>query len=127
MAGYLLDTNVLIAWFNKLGDYEFLEELIDTPGVRLYTSVICIAEFHVGCTAADARRLKNILDRGEIGVIPFDKVSVAESAADLRNKHGLKMPDAIVAATAKERHLTLFTFDRELTAKLAGELKTYPK
>lgn len=127
MAGFLLDTNVLIAWFKRLRDFKCLEELIAIPGTRIYTSVVCIAEFYAGCTPADARRLKKILDHGEIGVIPFDKVSVAESAADLRKKHGLKMPDAIVAAAAKERHLTLFTFDRELTAKLAGEVKTYPK
>ncbi|HEX3735053.1 MAG TPA: PIN domain-containing protein, partial [Solirubrobacterales bacterium] len=54
------------------------------------------------------------VDRLQIEIIPADR-DVARSAAELRAQHGaLRLPDALVAATARVRGARLLTFDERL-------------
>jgi predicted nucleic acid-binding protein len=125
MPGYLLDTNVLISWFSRDGDSAKLAALISQPETRLFTSIICLAEFLAGCSPEDESMMKAIIDSGEIGIINFDSAAMAQNAARLRKSLNVKLPDAIVAATAKHRNLILFTLDKDLVKKLSGKIKTF--
>ena len=125
MADYLLDTNVLIAWFGKCEGYGILQSLLERSDSRFFTSVLCAAEFLAGCAPNDARALRNIVESSEVVIIPFDNLTQAESAARLRKSLGLKMPDAIIASAAKENNLILCTLDKDFAVKAAAEIKIY--
>ena len=102
MPGYLLDTNILIAWFGKREGYTMLKNLLERADNRFFTSVICAAEFLSGCGPEDAVALRRIVESGEVELISFSGLGQAEAAARLRKSLGLKMPDAIIAAAAME-------------------------
>ncbi|MEW6200781.1 MAG: PIN domain-containing protein [bacterium] len=125
MPGYLLDTNVLICWFGKREGHKLLKTLVERPETELYTSVLCVAEFLSGCSSADENLLREAIESGEIEVVPFAGLKQAQMVASFRKVHGLKTPDAIVAAAADERNITLFTLDSEFSKKLAGVVKVY--
>lgn len=126
MAGYLLDTNVLIGWFGAGMGHKQLQVLLKNPGNDFFTSVLCVAEFLSGCSAADAQKISHLIENNIIGVIPFEGLAQAEAVAWFRKNLGLKTPDAIVAAAAKQRDLILFTFDKEFKSKAAGEITVFP-
>lgn len=123
MPGFLLDTNVLIAWFGEGDAGGTLDKLMAKPDSSFHTSIICLAEFLSGCTPADAAAMKKIVQSGEIELVPFEGIGMAESAAFFRKSVGLKMPDAIVAAAAREKRLILFTRDADFRKKVAGKIQ----
>jgi len=125
MPGYLLDTNILICWFAGSEGYKHLKALIEQPDTELFTSVLCVAEFLSGCSTADEKMLKKEIESGEIEVVPFAGVKQAERVAFYRKTLGLKVPDAIVAAAARERNIALFTLDTELAKRLKGAVKIH--
>jgi predicted nucleic acid-binding protein len=62
-----------------------------------------------------------LVDRLRIEIVPADR-RIAFRAAQLRAEHGsLRLPDALVLATAQARGASLLTFDGRL-ARFAGEL-----
>ena len=122
MPGYLLDTNVLISWFGKKKEFAMVRELKERPDNSFHTSIICVAEFMTGSSSLDARILRDILERGEIEMIPFEGMSQVEWVARFRKTIGLKIPDAIIAAAAKDRNLILLTFDKVFARKVATEI-----
>jgi len=71
---------------------------------RLHYSVITRAELFAGTTGTElaARVLAPFRE------IPVDR-AIAERAGRIRREHGLRMPDALVAATALEHRLGLAT------------------
>jgi predicted nucleic acid-binding protein len=71
---------------------------------RLHYSVITRAELFAGSTGTDlaARVLAPFRE------IPVDR-AIAERAGRIRRESGLRMPDALIAATALERSLGLAT------------------
>ena len=71
---------------------------------RLHYSVITRAELFAGTRGTDlaARVLAPLRE------IPVDR-AIAERAGRIRREFGLRMPDALIAATALERHLGLAT------------------
>jgi predicted nucleic acid-binding protein len=125
MPSLLIDTNVLISWFGGLEESVPLAGLLENGENELFTSIICVTEFLAGCDENDARAFLKIIEREEIGVIFFDDLAQAASAALLRKKLNVKMPDAIIAATALHRDMALFTLDREFIRKIAGTVKLY--
>ena len=78
-----------------------------------------------GCSLQEARIFRDILERGEIKMIPFEGMSQVEWVARFRKTIGLKIPDAIIAAAAKDRNLILLTFDKEFARKVANEIPVY--
>ena len=46
--------------------------------------------------------------------------SIAQRAAQLRSSSKIKLPDALIAATAIEEGLTLLTFDEKLAKRVPG-------
>jgi len=47
-------------------------------------------------------------------------ISIATKAAELRASSKIKLPDALIAATAIEKGLTLLTFDEKLAKRVPG-------
>lgn len=108
MADVLVDTDVLIDHLRGAAELK--------PGRnRLHYSVITRAELYAGSTAsALTDRLLEPLRE-----IPVDR-EVAERAGRVVREFGLRLPDALIAATALERGLQLATRNRRDFAKVRG-------
>ncbi|MDP9386413.1 MAG: type II toxin-antitoxin system VapC family toxin [Actinomycetota bacterium] len=97
MPDILVDTDVFIDHLRGAAELK--------PGRhRLHYSVITRAELFAGSTGTDlaARVLAPFRE------IPVDR-AIAERAGRIRREAGLRMPDALIAATAVERNLGLVT------------------
>ena len=98
----LLDTNILIDVLR--GQPPALQWLEQQPQTAM--SVITWIEALVGCRDGEARHVEPWLES-------FPRFSldqgVAKAALALRKQHGLKVPDAIILATATCHGLTLAT------------------
>ena len=81
---------------------------LETGGHRLHYSVITRAELFAGDSATDlvAKLLSPFRE------IPVDR-PVAERAGRIRRETGLRLPDALIAATAIEHRLALATRNRK--------------
>lgn len=91
----VFDTNILIDYL--LGKEPAQAELARFPAARI--SIVTWIEVMVGARGVDEEmQLKRFLQRFEL--IPLD-VSVAETAALLRNCYRLRLPDAVIWASAK--------------------------
>ncbi len=100
----LFDTNVLIDY---LAGREPARLEIERYGERCI-SVIGWMEVMVGAPSESEDAIRRFLDSFErIGVDPL----VAERAVSLRRAHRLKLPDAIVWATAQVHNFLLVTRD----------------
>ncbi len=108
MKQYLIDTNILIHIL--AGDVpdktqEFLEEICSYP---FYLSIISKIEL-LGWrgTTPDGLILARELIK-ESTIIPLTD-SIADIAISLRRSHAIKLPDAVIAATAMDSDLMLVT------------------
>ena len=98
----LLDTNVLIDVLKgETTARDWLEEQ-QQPAV----SVITWIEVLVGCRTAESQTVEAWLDSFER--LPLDR-DVARESVQARQRHGLKVPDAIILATARCQGLALAT------------------
>lgn len=108
MADVLVDTDVFV---NHLRGARALR-----PGKhRLHYSVITRAELFAGSTATDA--ISTLL--GPFREVPMDR-AIAERAGRIRRETGIRMPDALIAATAVEHRLGMATRNRDAFEKVRG-------
>ncbi|MGQ0520129.1 MAG: type II toxin-antitoxin system VapC family toxin [Actinomycetota bacterium] len=108
MPDVLVDTDVFIDHLRGAAELK--------PGRhRLHYSVITRAELFAGSTGTElaARVLAPFRE------IPVDR-AIAERAGRLRRESGLRMPDALIAATALERKLSLATRDAKHFESVRG-------
>ncbi len=99
----VFDSNVIIDALN--GYSEAAEEIRNATNRS--TSIVCWIEVLVGCPTAEAERVaRNLLGRFE--VFPVSP-SIAEEAVAIRRASRLKLPDAIVLATARLTGVQLST------------------
>jgi hypothetical protein len=103
MAGYLLDSVIVIDHFNGV---EAATKFLSRHGSDCVISVITRAETLAGFAEADAPLAQELLDR--FTTLPVT-VEAADAAARLRRTYRWKLPDAIQAALAIEEGLTLVT------------------
>ena len=114
---FLLDTNVLLYLTGgtldlaALPDGEFAISFVTELEVLSYPSI----------TATEEEKLKKLLQDLPILDIPRE---IKDLAITLRKKHRLKLPDAIVAASAMHLGATLLTNDKGFSS-ITG-LKTLP-
>lgn len=111
----IIDTNVAI--------YLLSGKLQDAiPEGRIAASVITEIELLVGITKEDSQGLEAVrrLLRS-INIIPVDDL-VKEAAVSIRREHRLKLPDAIVAATALVLGGTLWTNDSAMSVVTGLEI-----
>ncbi|TYR37447.1 type II toxin-antitoxin system VapC family toxin [Sphingobacterium phlebotomi] len=102
--GYLIDTNVLIdAQMDRLPaeSKAFLAKIIDENFTISFVTYIEYLGFKG--VSKMAEQFIKLAD-----VIEIDK-SIIDTCIDLRKKHTIKLPDAIIAATALAKKLTLLT------------------
>ena len=108
MADVLVDTDLFVDHLR--GAHEL------KPGRhRLFYSVITRAELFAGTTASEAvTRLLSAFRE-----LPVDR-EVAERAGRIRRESGLRLPDALVAATAVAHGLALATRNRRDFDRVRG-------
>lgn len=102
----LLDTNIALY---LLGGDEVLATLLDQREV--FVSVISEMEMlgYPGISLSETYRIKDFLkDCQIVELVP----SVKELAIEIRKAHGLKLPDAIIAASALHLNLPLVSADK---------------
>ena len=106
-----LDTNILIAYFD--GDAVVVDFIIreKEDGHAIFVSSVAVAELLSLPALTDAylQRFKNFIS--DLISVPFDN-TLAETAADLRRRYKLSLPDAAIAATALNHHSPLVTRDK---------------
>ena len=88
---------------------------LQPAGHRLHYSVITRAELFAGSAATDL--VSTLLS--PFREVPVDR-DIAERAGRIRRETGLRMPDALIAATAVEHRLGLATRNRRHFDKVHG-------
>jgi predicted nucleic acid-binding protein len=118
VTGGCFDSVILIDLINGRPEARRLVETTD-PRQRVI-SVLTRTEVLTGTRSTDEQqRALLLLDR----FINVDTTAIiADAAAQLRQQHRLKTPDAIIAATAAARGLPLFTRDVGLAALPGAQL-----
>lgn len=96
MANLLVDSDVLI-------DHLRGTQVLHKAGDRLSYSVVSRAELFAG---GHERQVRELLD--PLREIPVDR-EIAERAGRVRRETSLRLPDALIAATALEHRLTVLT------------------
>ena len=108
VADFLIDTDVFV-------DHLRGAKRFDPKSHRVHYSVVTRAELFAGNAASDDVRLL---------LAPFRELevgrTVAERAGRLRRESGIRLPDALIAATAIEHKLSLFTRNRSDFEKVRG-------
>jgi predicted nucleic acid-binding protein len=99
----VFDTNILIDYL--LGKEPARDELSRYPEARI--SAVTWIEVMVGARdVSEENRLRQFLGRFELIVLDAE---VAETAAMLRSGYRLRLPDAVIWASAKQRDSILIT------------------
>ncbi|MBI4991185.1 type II toxin-antitoxin system VapC family toxin [Candidatus Gottesmanbacteria bacterium] len=109
---FLPDTNVLI--YGLAGhslSAQFLREWIEQKTLTL--SVVVVAEFLTQATTKEEKTFEALID--QFGSLPID-TTIARIAASYRKSflktgYKLKLPDCLIAATAKLHNAILVTFN----------------
>ena len=116
MPGYLLDTNSVIYFFN--GE-EKISKLIESAKDEIFISFI--TQIELLCFDTDDRlaqkRIKEFIE--DIKVILIDD-KIISNTIEYRKNLKIKVPDAIICATAKTLRLTLVTADKSITKRSTG-------
>lgn len=119
---YLLDTNALVALLQGHEGVRRLTEQAQWLGV----SVINVLEFlgFDGLTDADRDLFAVFLSRVAVVDLAYENSALMALIADIRKRKAVKLPDAIVAASAALCQAILVTNDAQLL-KLAAEDASY--
>ncbi len=112
---YLLDTNIIIGLLK--GKSEAIAELIGIGFTNCAFSAITRIELlsYQSLTENEAQLIRRLLK-------PMTYLAISPAIEDMtiefRQQFQVKLPDAIIAATAKVHKLHLLTLDKKLAAKL---------
>lgn len=111
---YLPDTNVVIGLLK--GREAAINALKGINITECAYSAITRMELlgFPGITPEEERAIHNLLER--MTYLRLTPV-IEDLTIQVRRQHRLKLPDAIIAATAKAHNLVLLTLDKELAAK----------
>ena len=117
---YLWDTNIVIYYLQQqfpLSAEKFIDELLfkETPAISV------ISEIELLCwktaTEKDLRVLRSFIH--DAFVIELEQ-PIKEKTAEIRKMYKIKLPDAIIAATALVYNLTLITRNVNDFKKIEG-------
>jgi predicted nucleic acid-binding protein len=108
VADLLIDTDVFVDHLRGVRE-------LDPRDHRVHYSVITRAELLAGTTASDSI---NIL-LGPFREVPVDR-RIAERAGRIRRETAVRLPDALIAATAVEGGLGLVTRNRRDFERIRG-------
>jgi len=106
---YLLDTNAVIQMFG--GNLSVAQILASSDFVAM--SVITEFEFlsYPALTESERMRFHTFKSRLHVYDIPAGDEILTQMIVAARQGYGMKLPDAIIAATARKNGLTLLTAD----------------
>ena len=121
MAGLILDSDALVALMN-INDvhHKSIIKRLFQSGEGFSISVVTYSEalVHSYETGNEDLMVERI---GSLVSNIFEvTAAIAQRAAQLRSSSKIKLPDALIAATAIENELTLVTFDEKLAKKTPG-------
>lgn len=114
---YLLDTNIIIGMYQRNVEVMALMQAKHVNISQCAYSGITRMELlsFPGITEKEELAIKNLLDRrAHLSVSPI----VEELTIQFRRLNKTKLPDAIIAATAKAHAIELLTLDKKLSSKL---------
>ena len=123
MGRLVLDSSVVIALMERNNErHSMVLEHFSNSENTFILSAITVSEVLVrpaqnGNSLEASKNLKRFTD--EIVDVNFD---IAVAAAEIRASHSLKLPDAIISATATLARATLVTLDRKLAKAHAGAI-----
>jgi predicted nucleic acid-binding protein len=104
----LLDTNILIYLLN--GNKK-IEALLNNK--IWHISIITELELHsLGQTSNARKKVQSVINACNVINITS---SIKDTVIDIRSKNKIKLPDAIIAATAKSFEIPLITADKEFS------------
>jgi len=114
---YLLDTNSLIYYFQGAPQLDPVFRQIEQGEARPVVSIITEIELlgFPRLTRQDEARIQALLSG--FTVVAVDE-RIAGQAVVLKRRHGIKTPDAIIAATAMIENACLVTRDQDLLEKV---------
>lgn len=106
---FLLDTNAVVSLLS--GNHQLAGQLEAAGYVGI--SVITYLEFLAfdGLSDSDRACFIEFCERIEVVALAHDDSGLMKLALDLRNSHRLKLPDAVIGATALSRNALLITND----------------
>jgi predicted nucleic acid-binding protein len=108
---YVLDSNIIMDLFNGVEGVEFLKDKLplDEQFISVITRIELLAFDNL--SSEDERSIRLFLSHRTI--VPLNE-AVENNAILLRRKTSLKMPDAIIAATALTLDATIISRDDHL-------------
>jgi tRNA(fMet)-specific endonuclease VapC len=109
---YLLDTNAIIALLQ--GNEQLTQLLPNAEWIGI--SIISQIEFLVfpALTQADRQAFHQFLQRVEVVWIESNQPELIDLTIQLRQQYRLRLPDALIAATAIQTGASLVTADAQL-------------
>lgn len=108
-ARFILDTNAVVSLLSANLDLAAQLEAAEYVGI----SVVTYLEFLAfdGLSDSDRKNFERFTARVEVVPLTHDDKKLTILALDLRSKYHLKLPDAIIGATAISRKAILITND----------------
>ena len=114
---YLLDTNVVSELRRPRPHKAVLNWIANLPADQLFLSAVTVGEIQAGIEItreqdwAKAQELEAWLEQvmASLGVLPMDAAAFREWARLKHRKSDTLIEDAMIAATASERNLTIVT------------------
>ena len=106
---WVLDTNIIL--------YHLADNLQEPlPKGQRYISIISEIELlsYPGLSASEEQLIHNFLEHAVLIDLSLD---IRKQAILLRRQHNLKLPDAVIVATAMQHQATLLTNDKGLVRK----------
>ncbi len=109
---YLLDTNAIIALLQ--GNNLLVQQLQDAEWVGI--SIISQIEFMAfsGLSEQDLQCFKQFLQRVDVVGLESNQTELIDLIIQIRQQYRLKLPDAMIVATAIQCHARLVTTDSQL-------------
>ena len=109
---YLLDTNAVIALLQGNSNLINLLKDADWLGISVISQIEFLAFSDL--TEADIKLFQRFLKRVSVINLSSENELLIKQIISIRQQYRLKLPDAIIAAMAKQNSATLVTRDRQL-------------
>ena len=111
----VIDTNILISWY-KIGVISNSNDLASiSPVFSIITKFEALGFKEI--TKGEIKAISKMLDSGELVYINGD---IAQQTINLRQKHKIKIPDAVIAATALVHNAELWTANTSDFSSIEG-------
>jgi predicted nucleic acid-binding protein len=110
----LLDTNAIVALLKGNDELLKLMRGLDWIGISIISQIefLCFQ----GLTEPDRKLFEDFIGRIEVVGLQLSEKQLTERAIEIRRLFKVKLPDAIIAATALTRNASLVTADQRMSS-----------